>query len=489
MNEWQIVSKLFLNNDGDISRVHLVFVYLFTSAIMSLFFLSFNLDKLNADVIVHSIISTQNVTMFYWGQNRLLSLLPLLFSPVTNPASNLLLIIFTSTFVFFILLFLLSMFAGQLVGQRKQHIGIALFSIGLLFLIVDKEAIVALAFVNFEYAVAGLVLLLGHFLVWNSGKALIRDLSGFGLITIAMFVNPAFLLVSFLLAVLNLVQASLRASAKPFIYALIGFLSWAIISLINPALTSSYFSVSFGPGNILLAFQSLLNILNPLWIVVSITLILIALIFGFPVGNNSHVLGSNQSPNFLQKPILFLSTVLLIFSMAWLVLFGSISWVQMNDFHFRYFLSIVLAFFIGISLWGHLLLSKMRLPAGVFGIVLMAIYLLPVEEANLRVREAPVFAKVDSAFPTPEDPVFHAGDYWLAWPAVMRDRMDGVESYGLAYRGLANAENVKGESEDKLIEGRLLQIVCWGGQIELCGSQTNSFFTTEIVDTFITVGN
>lgn len=37
----------------------------------------------------------------------------------------------------------------------------------------------------------------------------------------------------------------------------------------------------------------------------------------------------------------------------------------------------------------------------------------------------------------------YAGDYWLVWPSVLRDMMDGYEAYGLTYRGEANKESAR----------------------------------------------
>lgn len=79
----------------------------------------------------------------------------------------------------------------------------------------------------------------------------------------------------------------------------------------------------------------------------------------------------------------------------------------MNDFHLRYFLTIAFALFTLVTLWGPLLIK---------------------EDSNSQVIEAAVFKNIDSVYLTPDGPVFRAGAYLQAWPALMHHRMDGVES-------------------------------------------------------------
>ena len=44
---------------------------------------------LNADVLLQSVMSLQRVTLFYWGQNRLMNFLPLLLQGIRDPQLNL----------------------------------------------------------------------------------------------------------------------------------------------------------------------------------------------------------------------------------------------------------------------------------------------------------------------------------------------------------------------------------------------------------------
>jgi hypothetical protein len=59
-------------------------------------------NSLNADSILPAIISTQKVTPYYWGQNRLGNLLPLLASPIKNVQYNYLFQLFLRSFLGFL---------------------------------------------------------------------------------------------------------------------------------------------------------------------------------------------------------------------------------------------------------------------------------------------------------------------------------------------------------------------------------------------------
>jgi len=63
---------------------------------------------LDADVILNSIMSLQKVTLFYWGQNRLLNLVPFILSPITNPGYNLAAHLVFFSFTFFLLLYVMA---------------------------------------------------------------------------------------------------------------------------------------------------------------------------------------------------------------------------------------------------------------------------------------------------------------------------------------------------------------------------------------------
>lgn len=80
-------------------------------------------EYLNADILLNSIMSLQKITLYYWGQNRLLNILPLLAYPIANPSYNLILIIFVTSATLFALVLLISKFVTRSFGGGGRLIG------------------------------------------------------------------------------------------------------------------------------------------------------------------------------------------------------------------------------------------------------------------------------------------------------------------------------------------------------------------------------
>lgn len=54
----------------------------------------------------------------------------------------------------------------------------------------------------------------------------------------------------------------------------------------------------------------------------------------------------------------------------------------------------------------------------------------------------------------------YSGDYWVVWPSVLRDMMNGYEAYGLTYRGEANAKSARDFVLDQINARGYSQIYC-----------------------------
>jgi hypothetical protein len=77
-------------------------------------------DFIGADTVLGSIMSLQNVTLYFWGQNRLLNVLPFAVSWITDPQSNLLALLYLASLASFSLLLLLALFARRAVAGRSD---------------------------------------------------------------------------------------------------------------------------------------------------------------------------------------------------------------------------------------------------------------------------------------------------------------------------------------------------------------------------------
>lgn len=79
-------------------------------------------EFIDADIILSQIMSLHNTTLFYWGQNRFLNVIPFILQPVTSPLLNIFLVMFFSALAFFGLLWLISYSAQRLVTDRTNKI-------------------------------------------------------------------------------------------------------------------------------------------------------------------------------------------------------------------------------------------------------------------------------------------------------------------------------------------------------------------------------
>jgi hypothetical protein len=62
--------------------------------------LRYSADHVNADTILYSIQSVQKVDLYFWGQNRFASAIPLLASPFADPDVNLFVVLLLNALFF-----------------------------------------------------------------------------------------------------------------------------------------------------------------------------------------------------------------------------------------------------------------------------------------------------------------------------------------------------------------------------------------------------
>ena len=172
--------------------------------ISTLTVLRYSARYLNADTIMQSIQSVQNVDLFFWGQNRFASVVPLLASPFANPEVNLFVVLFLNSLSFHGLLLLVSyMGTPVLAGDRSW---VATMVVFLVMTAVSNAVLFArtLFVMSLEAQPFSLSLLaaLGAFLLWKR-REWWSLLSAGALVGLAVGVNPSVVL---LIAVLSGVE-------------------------------------------------------------------------------------------------------------------------------------------------------------------------------------------------------------------------------------------------------------------------------------------
>jgi hypothetical protein len=151
-------------------RLLVVSVFAALSAIISMLtVLRYSARYVNADTILQSIQSVQNVDLFFWGQNRFASAIPLLASPFADPEVNLFVVLFLNSLCFHGLLLLVSYMGTPVLAGDRSWVGTMV--VFLVMTAVSNVVLLArtLFVISLEAQPFSLSLLaaLGAFLLWK----------------------------------------------------------------------------------------------------------------------------------------------------------------------------------------------------------------------------------------------------------------------------------------------------------------------------------
>ena len=124
-------------------------------------------DNLQADGVLQSVMSVQNVDLFFWGQNRFASVVAFLASPVADPMLNLFLCLLINAVAYHALLVVVSWMGVHLVaGRRNWQCTLLLFLVltAVTHTIVTDEKLYSLTLESQPFALSW-TLALGSFLI------------------------------------------------------------------------------------------------------------------------------------------------------------------------------------------------------------------------------------------------------------------------------------------------------------------------------------
>jgi hypothetical protein len=416
---------------------------------------------------MQSVMSLQKITLFYWGQNRLLNILPFIVSFLESPTWNLYVILLISALAFFTLLFMISFFVKVIIDKQDSN-----SSTFQLFLIINfiffyslkSSSVAEIVIWHFEYTLPLVFLLTSFYLSKYKRVGLLLNLVSSFFILIAIGINPSTLL---LLVYIDFISNMIRQNfkIKNLWLSAIGILSFLIWSFISSSQQSGPNYGKFNLNNFYLnVVKTLESIGDSLqtnfgWFLI---IIMFLVVFKFYKTRN---IGKNKQ--FTQ-----LVVFCCIFSVGWVTLFSQSEWVAMNLFSWRYFTNVYFSVLILITLIvGALIMPIKSLSLQVALVTLITIQLVP--SKFVPIQNWPIFETANSI--SQPDGVFYAGDYWIVWPTVYRDMMMGHKAYGIAYRGESNQQNVKSYAKDQIIKNGYFTIICLNSSVENCEAQTKSF--------------
>jgi hypothetical protein len=410
---------------------------------------------LNADTMLQPLMSLQNTTLFFWGQNRLANLIPFLLSWITAPQLNMWAHLWTYAFSFFAFLAVLAFGAAPrlypaIAWSDRWLVFLAMTAVSLLVLLPQAAAVLLVE--GHPYAPSFLLLSIAVLILTRDGAGVASTAAALLCLFAAIGLNPAVALVALSLAVLWLAGLAIRKVAVIVIATIVFLGAWLALSRLGPPPPYSYFSVGLGSlgTDLSNALAAMLEALRPM----GLALVAGALGVGVFAG-----LGSPRRAREWQA-IFFLGAL----AVGWWIAFATNEWVKTaNQSHFRYFSVTILALAIAASL---LLFSFVReshrATRALFGAICAAIVVGFLWRAPVAWSRYEVVGWVADHvdFAERNDVQFVVGDYWRSWPTVFELIRRGKPGFGLAWRGEGNRAAIVATIEAQLRNGKTPRALC-----------------------------
>lgn len=412
---------------------------------------------LHADTMLNPLMSLQHTTLFFWGQNRLASIVPFLLSPITGPLANMWAHLWIYAFSFFALFAVLA-FAG--LRRLAPHTPwadrwlafLALAAVALLVL--DPQAAAVLLVEGHPYAPSFLLLSIAILILTRDGNGILATIGALVCLFASIGLNPAALLVVLALGVLVPAGLKLRRFVFLAVATLVCFAAWIGLSKLGPTPPYSYFNIDLDTigSDLAAAADGIALAFRP----VGLAIVACALGVGAFAG-----LGHPRGAA-LRHACLFL----LALAIGWWVAFSVNHWVKIaNQSHFRFFAVTLVALIIVAAL---LLFSFARdagprlkaLYGAVAALVILACLWRPFVPWDKYEAVEAAAPYVD--FAARADAQYVVGDYWRAWPVVFELLRRGRPGFGLSWRGEGNRAAIVAAIRAAHREGKVPLALCIG---------------------------
>lgn len=408
------------------------------------------LDEMDADHVVPVMVSLQRWTRYYWGQDRLGMLVPLIALPVRSPFANLLvqcgLTVFAALMTFVL--------GARALSHRPGAVLAGMITTTLFFLTASRELIHYLAAPSQPYGVSlaltfAALICLDQIPVTRARAP--RLAAGVLLLTLALFVNLALVvLVGPFLVLRGLPHLRALLAARrpvlswwrdPSVFGLLAFGFAAATNLIS-AKTSPYAGATqFGvlppadwPRGWATFFERTIERLPSGWLLVMAMATAAVVVFV-----------AVPSPRGITRDELIASaSALAVAVCAWLLV-GALQWVRANGYGYNYGIpSLVFAFVavVGFAFTRVTLTPRMRVRLIVVCLVLLgasAAHDHGVPSVRERRRFLDRFGEHTEAL-LRSGATHLTGNYWMVWPALLHAEivrhergLDGV-LYGITDR-------------------------------------------------------
>ena len=458
---------------------------LVTSALvasMSLVAMSLYLTYVNADALLYGLISTQHLTFYYWGQDRLANVVPALLSPVHDLTLNFRLQMWLVGCSFYALLFAFVSGHLEAAGVRTRRPVTAPWALVVVASVAaaSLKPLTSYQFVlEQQYGLSMLLFLLGAFALVRARRVGLRA-AGFVVVVIALLIIPSSVLLVIVVWPMALGQRRpLQRMLWSAVTVGVAFLVTNVCQRLfyRGPTSSAYnnFSISRAVSGLRPALEQICTSIRPTATVVSLAASAIVLLL-----RRAHV--TRRASAIIIGAWLF--------GFAWLVVFAGNEWVELNGYSYRYFFPLYGAgLYFCASASAEFVratsdrLSAVRNPnpsrigsipwhAGVVGAVAVALAVWGVARQPSD-RDLPVLAAAgppaDTARALSTD--FVVGDYWRVWPIVFAGRSDGENLFGVTVRSEALRGQIDAAVARAEATGEAVNVLCVGvEQVGCAGS-------------------
>ncbi|RMQ30133.1 hypothetical protein ALQ07_01252 [Pseudomonas syringae pv. actinidiae] len=406
----------------------------------------------DGDGILTSLMSTQKLTWYFWGQDRLLNFIPALASPFTDVETNLR-----------VQVFFRSMFA------YLSPLGILIF-----FNRSPKFLLVAIAITNIILLACLSQYAQFNFYVQHNtfGTSLVMLASAYALTYSGLPKAAIAVIALFVCSVAYATNYALLTYAIPVIF-LLGVLRWPAwkrylsFFVINclAVLIARYHSQTYGVAptdlGLSISFQAVIDALHIIYQNLDLGAFLLLLAITFICYQIS-----------AEKKFIELSGVLCV-AFAIVVLLANTLWVQMNLHNVRYFLTseLIIASVFGFVITRALILGQYKYALFIPGLALVYCVFVPLGGFTATYNElvgAPWRAnsKAVAKLAVDESAEVIAGSFWDVWPAVFETKhlQRTLPVYGAAFRGGVLRDDFLKTTKDK---GEFT-VLCFFDTTELC---------------------
>ncbi len=435
----------------------------------------------NADALLPSLMSTQQWTLFYWGQDRLANLVPLLTLPIRDPVWNFQIQTILIAAAFFAVGASFVSYHFWARGHRPRPIEHAAASLltGLLVM-VPLHTVAGYRFIIEQLYFVSVLLFIAAIHLWARRR---KYALAAAVLQVTMLVNPSLLL------------------AAPFVWLLdhepvdrtrraLGFAATALGTFVLSSLAARYlatgepvdrpydeFSLSrLRDGVELVAGNVAGSVSDGLASLLVLTSVAV-------VAAGSRGLVSRARTVYVAVPV---------FSALWFLAFSTNGWVIQNLYEFRYFYPLYVTFMLYVAaastecvlLVAGRVTRLARAPSPRIVVAATAALVLATVTCVISIRNVRVEAleAADGSVEAARELDVHivVGNYWTTWPTVIAGRSAGVDLLGATFRSDPIHGDIRAAIDREIRDHGSVGALCSSVDAATCASQLSEISSQDL---------